>query len=422
MVLPTPQCREPLGAGGVRRGNHNHPGQPSVREQRTQPGEIAGLQRPGRHGRRRAPGATGVAHVAGVQCRLQFGDQRISRDAGRGEQQPGAGPIRLRLGKFARLPRDGEHPVVEHPLSLFLRGGPNGQQQTFDRQQDGARLIEHVDVGLTLAGPRGGDPGEAVAGAARRLVDAQPADSGGHQQATGTRLLHPGMHVGMGEDRLEACVQQRRVRDVGRLLKADRPGRGDLGQDRGRFAVGDQRRGQARESRTVVKTRCIEHLPHFGNVHAASMSGDQRGDVVHRLIPRLRQGTQDRTREPDAPTLPVGVDGELEHAGTRYRGRAEDLRVGGQQQCLFEPDVADLRGLADGCYCRRQRHLAVGGARKRGRAVNPVVAQPGVRPGSDVALPEVALRLLAQVHVRTEQGVDGLHRGTARRFPHLEAE
>ena len=50
-----------------------------------------------------------------------------------------------------------------------------------------------------------------------------------------------------------------------------------------------------------------------------------------------------------------------------------------------------------------QRHLAVGGPGKDSHVVHLVVAQPRLRRGADVALPNVALRLLLQPHVRAQQ-------------------
>ena len=88
-------------------------------------------------------------------------------------------------------------------------------------------------------------------------------------------------------------------------------------------------------------------------------------------------------------------------ADHRRRGGCQGLVV--EQQRLLEADVADLGRLTEGGARRGQRHLAVRGTGKRGHAVDLVVGQPGVRRGADLALPDVALRLLQQVHVCPEQ-------------------
>ena len=55
---------------------------------------------------------------------------------------------------------------------------------------------------------------------------------------------------------------------------------------------------------------------------------------------------------------------------------------------------------AEDCAIRRERHLAVGRSRKGSHIVYPVVGQPGLRRGADLPLPNVALRLLVQSHMR----------------------
>ena len=99
----------------------------------------------------------------------------------------------------------------------------------------------------------------------------------------------------------------------------------------------------------------------------------------------------------------VGLHHERRRPRRLHRRGDADGGLLVQQQHLLETDVADLGRLAKHGAGRGQRHLAVGSTRKGGRIVDLVVGQPGQRVGADVALPDVAFRLLGQPHMRAQQ-------------------
>ncbi len=101
--------------------------------------------------------------------------------------------------------------------------------------------------------------------------------------------------------------------------------------------------------------------------------------------------------------LLLGLDRERDGAGGIDRGDGAGRGLGIQRQHRLEVDIADLGVLAEDSAGRGQRHLAVDGAGKRGGLVDLIVGQPWLRRGAELRLPHVALRLLGQAHVRTQQ-------------------
>ena len=136
------------------------------------------------------------------------------------------------------------------------------------------------------------------------------------------------------------------------------------------------------------------------------MGLDERVHVVNRRIVGLG-GVQHGACTPLPLAVLVGLHDEFEDAGRLHRGDGVYRRLVLEQHHPLEPDVADLRGVAERGACRGQCHLAVGGAGQRGHVVDLVVGQPRQCRGPDRGLPSVPFGLLEQAHMRAQQRVRG---------------
>ena len=123
---------------------------------------------------------------------------------------------------------------------------------------------------------------------------------------------------------------------------------------------------------------------------------------------------QDSTGPARAFAVFVGLHEEVGDARHRDRCDGGNRRLLVEQQHLLEDHVADLGPIAEHFACRGQRHLAVGRAWQRSNVVDLVVTEPRLRRGTDVGLPDVALRLLGQAHVLAQQRMDRHGRRTMR--------
>ena len=86
----------------------------------------------------------------------------------------------------------------------------------------------------------------------------------------------------------------------------------------------------------------------------------------------------------------------MSDAGGFHRRDGADGGLIVEQQHLLETDVADFGCRAEDGASRGRCHLAEGGPRQSRRVVQLVVVQPGVRHLADLALPDVAFRVLLQ--------------------------
>ncbi len=80
----------------------------------------------------------------------QSGRETLGTVAG-GDHQHGRAIEVLRLVERLVLPLDAEQALVEHPIALVGRRR-RAEPRPAQRQQDGAVLVEQIDVGLDLAG------------------------------------------------------------------------------------------------------------------------------------------------------------------------------------------------------------------------------------------------------------------------------
>ncbi len=201
-------------------GEYHHAGEPAGLELVAQPrglGCVVGALWPG-HGC--------ALHVVHLQRVGQLCGHQI-RSVTRADQQPGAGFGVAVFGQLTFVPFDAQQPLTQNPGTFAGLRRAGTHLQAAHRQQDGAVLVQHVQVGFHAHTARG-HRRAAVPGVARRTVGAQPPHTQRQQQTTITHALDGGM----SRHRLEARVQQRRVDAVGALLRADRTRHADLGQHR----------------------------------------------------------------------------------------------------------------------------------------------------------------------------------------------
>ena len=201
---------------------------------------------------------------------------------------------------------------------------------------------------------------------------------------------------------LEAGIQHCGVDAVAGLLGPDTGRRPDLGQQRGAVRRG-MHAGQTGEGGTELDAPRGQRQPDLLATDRARVRGQQTIEIAARRLEPVLDRVQGRGRAPDSLPGVVGLHGERRDTGRidRRDGGHSGLLV--KQQHLFEGNVADLGRVAERSASRGQRHLTVGSRGKGRHSVDLVVGEPRQCRGADFSLPRVALGLLRQPHMRTQQ-------------------